>query len=49
MIDGVTIGDATRIYSLLDPRDKAVRYVGKTVQPLRARLVAHKKGGTNES
>jgi hypothetical protein len=39
----VQIGDATRIYSLLDPRDKAVRYVGKTVQPLRARLVAHKK------
>jgi hypothetical protein len=42
MADRVEIGGHTRIYSLIDPRDRAVRYVGKTVRPLRARLADHK-------
>lgn len=41
--DIVKIGDATYIYSLIDPRDGSHRYVGKTVRPLRARLVSHKQ------
>jgi hypothetical protein len=31
----------TRIYALRDPRTNEVRYVGKTVQALRERLLAH--------
>lgn len=31
----------TTVYVLKDPRDGAIRYVGKTVQPLKVRLGAH--------
>jgi hypothetical protein len=30
-----------KIYALIDPRDRAVRYVGKTIQPLAFRLQQH--------
>lgn len=51
MTDPVIIGDATRIYALVEPLDYGVpRYIGKTIQPLVRRLIAHKRaakrGGT---
>lgn len=30
-----------RIYALIDPRSKQIRYVGKTIQTLRKRLIGH--------
>ena len=40
----VQIGDATRIYALVEPFDHDVaRYIGKTTQPLFRRLIAHKR------
>jgi len=36
------MSDVTYIYSLVDPRDGAHRYVGKTSYPMRVRLAAHK-------
>lgn len=37
----VIIGNATRIYALCEFPSQVPRYVGKTIQPLRLRLVAH--------
>lgn len=31
----------TSIYALIDPRSKAIKYVGKTLQPMQARLSTH--------
>lgn len=39
----VEIGNATQIYALCDPRNSEPRYIGKTVQPLIDRLLAHKR------
>lgn len=33
------------IYALMDPRNDAIRYVGRTTQGLRARLSGHLSGG----
>lgn len=41
----VIIGDATRIYALCDPTNDEIRYVGKTVQSLRSRLLQHRRAG----
>lgn len=42
MTEKVVIGNATHIYALAGP-DMVPRYVGKTSQSLRARLVEHKR------
>lgn len=41
MTSPVIIGSATRIYALCEFPDQTPRYVGKTVQPLRLRLIEH--------
>lgn len=33
----------TKIYVLVDPRNDKIRYLGKTVQPLKQRLDTHLK------
>ena len=46
----VEIGDATpvtRIYALCDPVTNEVRYIGKTVQTLRQRLMQHRRAAKN--
>lgn len=46
MTNPVVIGNATlatRIYALCDFPSETVRYVGKTIQPLRLRLLAHQR------
>lgn len=39
----------TRIYVLKDPRDGAVRYVGKTTKTLKARLSQHKNRSSSSA
>ena len=48
----VVIGDATRItriYALCDPATDEVRYIGKTVQSLRHRLMQHRRAAKKGS
>ena len=40
-VSGVSVGQRFAIYALHDPRDGAIRYVGKTVSPLWNRLANH--------